>query len=86
MAYWDPIGVAGVPEAADEYDAYLPAIWRELRDGSKESLSSYLHDVTLHMGLPVSRDREREAAERLGRWWTERGGTSPPAPSPELDC
>jgi hypothetical protein len=21
---WDPIGVAGVPEARDEYDSYLP--------------------------------------------------------------
>ena len=27
---WDPIGVGGVPEAQDEYDAYVPGVYRHL--------------------------------------------------------
>ena len=23
---WDPIGIAGIPEASNEYDAYIPEI------------------------------------------------------------
>lgn len=33
MDHWDPIGVAEVPEAADEYDTYVGHIGRMLREG-----------------------------------------------------
>ena len=25
---WDPIGISDVPEARDEYESYLPTVWR----------------------------------------------------------
>lgn len=33
---WDPIGVAGVAEARDEYDSYVPQVVRMLFDGKEE--------------------------------------------------
>lgn len=38
MEEWDPIGVRGVPEAADEYDSYLPQIGSRLHDGRNNGL------------------------------------------------
>ena len=32
MVDWDPIGVGGIPEAADEYDSYIGRFYRILRD------------------------------------------------------
>ena len=32
MREWDPIGVSGIPEAADEYDSYLGTIYLMLLD------------------------------------------------------
>jgi len=43
MDEWDPIHVAGVPEAADEYDSYLGQIAERLRAGaSGEGIAEYL--------------------------------------------
>jgi hypothetical protein len=40
---WDPIGVSGVPQARDEYDAYLPQIFGMLLESKgAEELSDYL--------------------------------------------
>ena len=33
MKHWDPIGVASVPECADEYDDYVPEIYQMLAKG-----------------------------------------------------
>lgn len=30
LKYWDPIGIEGIPEAPDEYDSYIPRIYRIL--------------------------------------------------------
>ena len=71
MSLWDPIGVADVPEAVDEYDSYLPAIERELRHGSITSLSGYLHEVaTTRMGLSRAELEDHRSAEALFDWWT----------------
>lgn len=70
MDIWDPIGVDDFPEAADEYDSYLPAILRELQHGTPESLSNYLHTVrTQDMALTRSLSTDRAAADRLFDWW-----------------
>lgn len=58
---WDPIGVAGIPQARDEYDAYFPHVFSMLKQGlDRSAISDYLvsieHD---HMGLTIS-DRSRE--------------------------
>lgn len=34
---WDPIGVKGLPEAADEYDDYAAAICKMIADGKHET-------------------------------------------------
>ena len=54
MTLWDPIGVAGIPEAKDEYDSYLLPVARMLRDGaSGDDIARYLHGVRADaMGLP----------------------------------
>jgi hypothetical protein len=35
MEHWDPIGVAGIPEAADEYDGYIGDFY-EMIVGSRQ--------------------------------------------------
>jgi len=62
---WDPIGVHGIPEAADEYDSYTMPIYSILRNRSAEALLDYLRWMTEHMGLPASRDSLRPIAMKL---------------------
>lgn len=46
MSDWDPIGVAGIPEAADEYDSYIPKIHQLLVAGASISeIQDYLFEV-----------------------------------------
>lgn len=54
---WDPIGVAGVPEAQDEYDSYIGPIYRLLAsDASVEQLAQHLQEIeTTQMGLSPRR-------------------------------
>lgn len=40
---WDPIGVSGVPEARDEYQGYLPQVFKLVRERqSEETIANYL--------------------------------------------
>jgi hypothetical protein len=50
---WDPIGVAGVPQARDEYDSYVPQVVQMLIDGKKkEEIARHLYQIeTESMGL-----------------------------------
>lgn len=59
---WDPIGVADIPEAEDEYDTYVPGVYKRLISRSKEKeIFDYLWEIeTEHMGL--SGDRQHTAA------------------------
>jgi hypothetical protein len=73
MDEWDPIGVAGIPEAADEYDSYLGQIGQRLRTGATaHEIGEYLVWVEEDMmGLGSStraRERDRELGERLIAW------------------
>jgi hypothetical protein len=36
MQHWDPIGVADVPEAQDEYDSYVGPVYRLLVSGASD--------------------------------------------------
>ena len=70
---WDPIGVAGVPEARDEYDSYIsPTLDLLAEKKSENEISTALLDIsTSHMGMAKSRDlkkRAKQAAEALIRW------------------
>jgi hypothetical protein len=54
MEHWDPIGVNGIPEAADEYDGYIGDFY-EMIVGSREEKDIITHLSYLeseHMGLP----------------------------------
>jgi hypothetical protein len=75
MEEWDPIGVRGVSEAADEYDGYLPQVSRRLReDATSEEIAAYLTEVEeVRMGLgpsPASRERNQALAARLRAWYS----------------
>jgi hypothetical protein len=54
MRDWDPIGVASIPGAANEYDAYADKAYVMLMDqrATAEAVSAYLFDIaTNYMGL-----------------------------------
>jgi len=54
LHYWDPIGIADVPEAADEYDSYIAGVHGLLASGADEQrLAAHLAAIqTEAMGLP----------------------------------
>lgn len=69
MRYWDPIGVADIPQAADEYDSYISEVHGLLiRREPLYKMVDFLWSVeTEHMGLVGNRRRTEQAAERLLR-------------------
>jgi len=64
---WDPIGVNDVPEANDEYDAYVRGVHKLLTTGKGATeVFDYLWWVeTEHMGLPGDRQATLAVAEKL---------------------
>lgn len=64
---WDPIGVGEFPEAADEYDAYVLDIAREIIKGySVVAVFEHLWYLeTEHLGLPGDRAAAFAFAEEL---------------------
>ena len=64
---WDPIGVAGIVQARDEYHSYLPQVFQlVLNNETKETIASYLVDVEENrMGLTPNREAALEIAEVL---------------------
>ena len=70
---WDPIGVAGTPEARDEYDSYAPHVFSLLiRDAPSEEIVGFLVTTeTEAMGLTGServRERAAEVVQLLETW------------------
>ncbi len=68
MKYWDPIGVADVPSAGDEYDDYIHRVIKILLNDrpSKVELINYLIKIEKEeMGLDGDRRRARQAANKL---------------------
>ena len=73
---WDPIGVAGEPYARDEYESYLPGIFRMLVEGAarEELIHALLEIEAGSMGLHEGRRRAEVAVDALLRWrgwWLE---------------
>jgi hypothetical protein len=65
---WDPIGIADVPQAQDEYDGYVGQVYRLLSSrASDEDLVSHLATIELQtMGLPsVDRTHLQDVVRRL---------------------
>ena len=63
----DPIGVAGIPQAADEYDTYAAPIARMIVAGNSISeLANHLVEIEVDaMGLKGDQDRARIVATKL---------------------
>lgn len=64
---WDPIGIAGVPQAADEYDRYAGHLAQMVVAGSSIlELSEHLVRIEVDdMGLRGNHDRARSVAAKL---------------------
>jgi hypothetical protein len=63
---WDPIGIADIPEAHDEYDSYIPEIARMIvRRGSADDIAKLLLAAEQNMGVEPNADRASEVARRL---------------------
>ena len=67
---WDPIGVAGDPEARDEYNGYLGMVFRLVKEGSSESVIAQNLDEarTEKMGLQSDIRKCLRIASILIRW------------------
>lgn len=67
LTEWDPIGVSEIPEAQDEYDAYVGDVYRLLsRRAVTQEVFDYLWWLEQeHMGLSGDRQRTQRIAERL---------------------
>lgn len=67
---WDPIGVAGIPEARNEYNGYVPQVFRMLKEGAdEERIAAHLMGlVTSRMGMDGDAARAREVASVLVNW------------------
>lgn len=67
---WDPIGVAGVPQARDEYESYVPQVFlllKETADG--KDVAEYLRWLsTEHIGMGPNPDRDAEVVDVLLQW------------------
>ena len=66
---WDPIGVQGVSEASDEYDAYADHAYVMLMDerATADTIATYLYGIAAgHMGLGHSQECE-EASQNVAK-------------------
>lgn len=64
---WDPIGIAGVAEARDEYSSYLPQVFQlVLKNNDKNKIASYLIEIeTNRMGATANKEFALNVAEIL---------------------
>jgi hypothetical protein len=67
---WDPIGIAGVPQARDEYESYAPKVFDLVRgttDG--KDVAAYLSWVSTDlMGQAPDPDGDSAVVEALLSW------------------
>jgi len=64
---WDPIGVAGIAQARDEYHSYLPQVFQlVLRKSEKAEIAEYLIEIeSSRMGVTANKKAALEVAEIL---------------------
>jgi len=64
---WDPIGVGKMPQTQDEYDSYIPVIYRLLAEGADDnSIARHLESIeTDAMGLRSQGEKNMLIAKRL---------------------
>jgi len=71
---WDPISVAGVPEAADEYDCMIsPLLHLLFERAGANSLADWIsQERSSHFGLGPDEAGDMRLAESLATWWNRR--------------
>ncbi|USD20444.1 hypothetical protein [Microbulbifer variabilis] len=64
---WDPIGVNEMPEARDEYQSYLPHIFRLAVEGkdAKHISSSLVATIEGNIGLGASKEHCHRVASKI---------------------
>ena len=64
---WDPIGVNDIPAARDEYQSYLPKVFKLLMSDSKnDEIATYLCEVeSISMGLDANKPHAINIANLL---------------------
>jgi len=64
---WDPIGVAGIAQARDEYHSYLPQVFKlVLRQAKVSEVASYLVNIESdRMGMTANKEKALEIANTL---------------------
>ncbi len=66
---WDPLGVAGMPGARDEYRDYMGKVLELALSDSQHALSEHLHHIeTTAMGVFGDRSRCDEVAAIILEW------------------
>ena len=67
---WDPIGVAGIPQARDEYGSYLPQVFSMLIERKREDeIAEYLTGIEANrMGLTPASEKASQVASILTDW------------------
>ncbi len=64
---WDPIGIQNIPEAQDEYNAYIFSICELLISGKSENeiFNCLWWIETEHMGLPGNKQHTKIISKKL---------------------
>lgn len=67
---WDPIGIAGVPAARDEYYSYLPQVFELVKSRAEPAeIANCLGSITSkRMGLAANHKHDLKIAEILLDW------------------
>jgi len=75
---WDPIGIEGIREAIDEYDAYIGPLYRMLVDGGTvDEIKNFLADIERSkINIVTSDETRRHVADDLLRLQAELAGSS----------
>ena len=63
---WDPIGVSKFEAARDEYQSYLPEVYRLALAGDRDKIADYLFwAATDRMGLTTQRNQHLAIASKI---------------------
>ncbi len=66
---WDPIGISETPEARDEYQGYLTAIYGRVKAGDMDAIVEYMKWVAGdQMGMSFDETTARQAAAVMLEW------------------
>ena len=81
---WDALGVAGEPEAADEYDCLIGPLVGHLRGGADAGLLRgwIARERASHFGLGADAGADGALADALLAWWRSRDDHAPGAAGP----